>query len=315
MITLLVAQKKFLSHQQTNSRMTKGYVSQDTIRTYDGGLRRFIKYLNDRRVSVLEAVTADHVKGYLASLREDGLQATSVALQRVILRSFFHWANDHYTNITDVSKDVQKIRVEHREAKHLDGNQIESLLAFLWKDRKSKRRNAMLFELMIRTGARVGEITGMNLDAVQLSPQCIEISLLGKGNKQRSLSIPLLPDGQPGSAEIRRFHGRLEEYFGRRRRWRVKEGHQRALFLSNSGHRIRPRNIQAAFKYYVKRLNLTGFTPHSLRHSHVTNLLQKGVDVATIAKMVGHSSPTVTLSIYSHTDPHQMKEASTKAFI
>ena len=271
MINISAAVKKFLSHHNASSRLSKGYVSKDTVRTYTHGLQQFCVHIESQGISNLEDVTRDHLTNHLAGLRQNGLSARSVALRRAILGSLFKWASQNYKHLQNVVRDVDRIRLDRQEAKHLNGGQQESLLAFLWKDKKSKKRDALIFELMLRTGLRVSEVAGLNIRSLRLSPQGVELSVLGKGNKQREILIPLIAEGEPGATEIQRFYKRLEEYLGRRRRIRPNEGNEEALFLTNYGFRIRPRNIQSAFEYCAKRLNLDGVTPHALRHTFATS--------------------------------------------
>lgn len=310
MIDFFTARRKFLSHLRSRSELTKGYASPDTQRTYDQGLARFQNHLVHLGIEGLERVTAEHIREHLSTLRQKGLAAATVALQRTILGSFFGWASKNYKHIADIAADVEAIRPDASESPHMTWQQVSNLLNYLWKDRKARKRDALLFELAAHTGARVSEISRLDLTSVMLTDTEVIFKLLGKGNKPRAITIPLAPE----SSAAQRFKKHIEEYLRRRARWRCSERDRTALFLTNAGNRIRPRNIQAAFDYYRKRLHLEAFTPHSLRHAYVTRLLQQGADAATVAKLAGHASPQITLTVYAHTDERRMKEASASAF-
>jgi len=312
MIEFSTAQEKFLAHLQSKSKITKGYVSDDTQRTYRRGLECFWVYITQAGAPGLERVSPDHMRAYLESLRDRSQAPATIALQRVILKSFFKWASGCYKHIDDITQDIEGVRPNRSESPHMTWVQVSSLLDYLWKDAKARKRDAILFEILARTGARVAEAAHLDLDSVAITDTTIEISLLGKGNKHRAITLQSSP-GDP-SEGIARFRSRLEEYLRKRARRPAAPGHEEALFLTNLGNRIRPRNIQAAFDYYRQHLNLQAFTPHSLRHAYITRLLQLGVDVATVAKLAGHSSPNITLSVYAHTDPGRLLTAAAKAF-
>jgi site-specific recombinase XerD len=308
MINFSTAQEKFLSHLQSSSKVSKGYISPDTQRTYRRGLEDLAQHLLALGIDRLERVATEHLRSYLEALRDRGQAPATVALRRTIVASFFKWADSNYKHLEDVTKGLERTTLPRKEAAHMSWQQVLSLLDYLWRDRKARKRDALLFELLARTGARVAEASKTNLGDLTISDTQIALSLIGKGNKPRLISLQVSTDG------IARFKSRLEDYLRRRLKRHASLGHEQALFLTNMGNRIRPRNIQAAFDYYRYRLNLQGFTPHSLRHAYLTHLLQQGVDVVTVSKLAGHSSPNITLSVYAHTDPDRLAAAAAKAF-
>lgn len=308
MIKFSTAQEKFLSHLQSSSKVAKGYISPDTQRTYRRGLEDLERHLTALGIDRLERVTTEHLRSYLEALRDRKHAPATVALRRTIAASFFHWASSYYKHLEDISKELERAVLPKREAAHMSWQQVLSLLDYLGRDKKARKRDALLFELLARTGARVAEASRLNLGDLAISDMQITLSLLGKGNKPRLIALQVSSDG------ITRFRARLEDYLRKRLKRQASPGHEQALFITNMGNRIRPRNIQAAFDYYRFRLNLQGFTPHSLRHAYLTHLLQQGVDVVTVSKLAGHSSPNITLSVYAHTDPARLSAAAAKAF-
>jgi site-specific recombinase XerD len=315
MIEFSIAARKFLSHQQMAARITKGYTSPNTQRTYGKVFAKFQRYLDAQGKLGLEAITLDVLRSYLGQLREQGLADASISLQRTTLRSFFKWAASNYKHITNQGLELEPVRIRRSEAAHLTREQLSNFLGYLWKDRKARKRDAVLFELMARTGARVSEICSLDMESVRISETAIAITLRGKGNKDRTITIPISPDTEPVSTEIKKFKNKLEDYASRRRRIKAHEPHVSALFLTNYRNRVRPRNIQGAFDYYRRKLNLSAMSPHSLRHTCLTHLLQQGVDIATVSRMAGHASPQVTLNVYAHTDKSKLEEAASKAFV
>lgn len=301
---------QFQESFQTRSKVQKGYVSQNTIKTYNRIWNEFIISLSSSPPPPLEEVTTEQVLSFLEHLRKRGLSSTSVSLYLSCLSSVFKFADRKY-GIPDISRNIGPIRKQPREIKCLTKEQLENFLNFLRKDKKAQKRDLMLFELMMRTGPRVSEISSLNLTNVRITDELISVTYLGKGNKPRTIDIPV----DKHNKEIRRFKRRLEHYLSHyRKSWEVNPGREGAFFLSIRGNRVSIRAIQKAFKYYMKKLNLPDCGVHALRHSFVTNMLAAGTDIATVSKLVGHANPDITYKIYAHTDPEKMKKAMEASF-
>jgi len=317
MVIFSVAAQKFLKDLENRSKISKGYTSERTLDTYGRVLGKFTGHINKGNAESLDLtkITGDEITSFLVEARDEGASDATINLYHSCLSSFYEFCEKNYKNITNIMRFVDRARNIREESKCFTKDEINSLLDYLKKDNKAQKRDYLLFELMIRTGARVSEVSFLNLDSIKTTPISINIRFKGKGNKFRSVEIPLF--GVSGS-EIKvhtGFKRRIEHYLSDdRRKWKVNSGHENAFFLSNLGNRLSINTLQCTFRYYMKKLNLKGFSPHSFRHYFITNMISQGVDIPTVSKIVGHANPQVTMAIYAHSDEEKMKKAMEKAF-
>lgn len=309
MIDIVNIFDEFTEDFRRKSKVAKGYVSQNTIKTYGGKWNEFIIFLSSSPPSPLEKVTEDQVLAFLEQLRQRQLSSASVKLYLSCLSSVFKFAEKKY-GIPDVTSNIEPIKPQTKEIECPSEQEVQILLDFLAGDKKAQKRDYVLFELLVRTGPRVSEISNLNLDDIKITDTVIQVTYLGKGNKKRTIEIPLKRE-----PEIVRFKNSLEFYLSNYRKgWKVNPGSEKAFFLGIRGDRLSSRAIEKVFKFYMKKLKLRDYKVHSLRHFFVTNLLGRGVDVATVAKLVGHANPSITYAIYAHTNPEKIKQAIERAF-
>jgi integrase/recombinase XerC len=163
---------------------------------------------------------------------------------------------------------------------------LESISGSGWMD----RRNLAIFELLYSCGLRISELTGIDVADVDFDPP--QVRVLGKGRKERIVPI--------GSKAEKALNAYLQLRTGV-----VKEG-EPALFLNRFGHRITPRSVQRHMKELLLRAGLSSAsTPHSLRHSFATHLLDNGADMRTIQELLGHVSLSTTQK-YTHVSSERM---------
>jgi site-specific recombinase XerD len=303
-----VAIQKFLKNLAQKSKIRKGYVSETTTETYTGILDKFRAFTEKKELS---EVTQDDVISFLAGVKDQGTAGSTVNLYHSCLSSFYQFAEKEYNDIRNFMPMINRAIVHKEEAKCPTEEEIRALLDYLKKSNKARRRDAIMIEFMLRTGARISEICSLDIDSIALSPISINIRFRGKGNKYREIPIPI----EKGT-ESARFAERLKEYINKyRKTWKITPGNEKAFFLSNHGNRLTDNAIQRTFKYYAKKVNLQEYSAHATRHYFATRLISQGVDIPTVSKLLGHSSPQVTMSIYAHTDTGKMEKGMKKVFV
>lgn len=315
MIIFSVAVDKFLKDLSNRAKITKGYVADKTIQTYGRILNKLGDYLSQGKPHTLdlEKITNHQIVEFLAKARDENASDATINLYHSTLSSFYEFCEKNYTNTTNLMRFIERARNLRQEANCFAKEEVQNFLDYLSKDKKAQKRDWVLFELMIRTGARVSEICSLDLDAVKITPVFISVRFRGKGNKIRDIEIPLV--GEDAQGKVMSFKSRLQDYLtNSRRKWKAKPGSENSLFLSNQGSRLTVNTLQCVFRYYMRKLNLKDYTIHSLRHYFATNLISQGVDIPTVSKLLGHASPQVTMSIYAHTDAEKIKQALKKAF-
>jgi len=242
-------------------------------------LRRFLEYIKEKNID-LRDITSEDVEDYILSLKNFASSTQRAAnalvsdLYKVLMRSELILTNPILkTDIFIKEKSgIKKVFTEDEMVSFLDS--IGTKTGFGVRDRA-------IFEVMYVTGMRIGEVQNLDLDDIDFSLKEITIRQ-GKGDKDRI--VPL------GSV--------AEEYINqwiKRGRKGVKTS-QKALFINSSNNRLMVGRIRAIFDHYIKLSGLEGkdFTPHSIRHSCATHLLQNGADIRYVQELLGHESIDTT---------------------
>lgn len=309
MISFETAVKEFIKDFEQRCIVRSGYVS-GTSKVYRNILKRFKNYLGLPTPSV-ESITEKEISGFLSELRSLAKSSGSYAVNAFsCLRSFFKFTQKRY-GIPDPTRTIERPKVYSKESNYFTPKEVEKILGYLgelYMGNKIDNRNSVIFELWIRTGPRISEIRHLDLDDIQITDGTITITYLGKGNKERKITTPITP-------KVIGFKNRLEHYITQvRKNWKVKSPNEKAFFLSVLGTRLSQSQIRCSFTNCMKKLGFSGYTPHSLRHSYITNALDAGVDVASVCKIVGHGNPAITHAVYNHSNREKMKQAMVKAF-
>jgi integrase/recombinase XerC len=239
--------------------------------------------------SLLGGVTRTEVRRWLAYLRQERKKVT-VARKISALKGFYAYLSR--CNYLDVNPfaGVRRPGVEARLPGVMDVDGVYHFLESLGGSGWMDRRNLAIFELLYSCGLRISELTGIDVADVDFDPP--QVRVLGKGRKERIVPI--------GSKAMTALHGYLQLRSGI-----VKEG-ESALFLNRFGSRITPRSVQRHMKELLLRAGLSSAsTPHSLRHSFATHLLDNGADLRTIQELLGHVSLSTTQK-YTHVSSERL---------
>jgi integrase/recombinase XerD len=280
-------------------------LSENTLRSYRRDLDRYLAYLAGRGIGGLDEVTEPIVAEFLAVLRagEDGyppLAASSAARALVAARGLHRFAVRDGQLTTDVAHHVHPPAPPRRLPKALPLDRVEALIAACPTEELLGVRDRALLELLYSTGARISEAVGLDLDDVDLADRSAVVH--GKGGKQR-----LVPMGRPSVAA-------LEAYLVRSRPALVQRGRGTpALFLNARGSRLSRQSAWQVLRNAAERAGVTEpVSPHTLRHSFATHLLEGGADVRVVQELLGHASVTTT-QVYTLVTVDSLREVYTLA--
>jgi integrase/recombinase XerD len=274
-------------------RIEKG-LSANTLEAYGRDVGRYLAYLEGRKVQGPEQVERANVTAFLALEKKRGLGPSSLAREVSSVKQFHLFlVNEEYTAHLPTS-DLATPRKPQRLPRALSQAEAARLLEQpITADAAGLRDRAML-EMLYATGMRVSELT--SLDTSDLDLEQAEVRVTGKGNKER-----LVPLGATAADCVERY---LK--FGRPRLLGGRS--QRAVFLNQQGGRLSRSGAWRIIKKYAERVGLgEHLTPHTLRHSFATHLLENGADLRYIQELLGHASISTT-QIYTHVSREKIKE-------
>jgi integrase/recombinase XerD len=262
-------------------------IAENTLRSYRRDLRRYADYLGRRGVADLGEVAESDVGEFLATLREGEpghppLAAASAARTLVAVRGLHKFAVLDGMLSTDVAREVHPPAPPRRLPKALPLDRVEQLLEACRLDDPLGVRDRALLELLYSTGARISEAVGLDLDDIDLDTR--SVLLAGKGGKQR-----LVPVGRPAVAAIDAYRVRTRPGLAAKGRGTP------ALFLNARGGRLSRQSAWQVLRSAADRGGVTEpVSPHTLRHSFATHLLEGGADVRVVQELLGHASVTTT---------------------
>jgi len=284
----------------------KGLAS-NTITAYRHDLERFFHYLSINQLE-FDQIKVDDLSLYVAWLRGMGntefkIGQSSIARNVISLRSYYNYlAKEHKLN--NPAANFKPPKIAKRLPKALSIEQILSILNIAGDDLISLRDKAML-ELLYSTGARVSELINLNALDISTTSNNGEVSttvkLKGKGGKERVVPI--------GSFAVKA----VNDYLTRSRPVLLKVSTQRSLFLNQRGGRLSRQSAWNVVAASAKRVGLTEqVTPHSMRHSFATHLLDGGADIRVVQELLGHTSVTTT-QIYTLITIDKLRESYASA--
>lgn len=275
--------------------------SEHTVRSYTADLVQFVAFLTGADEAAAEdPALADRIRGvtpldlraYLAQLRRADYSRATVARKIATLRSFYKFLARQGEVPRNPVKVIRTPRQEKRLPKFLDPADVERLLsAPKGKDLLSLRDAAML-EILYSTGMRVSELVGLDLEDIDPIGEVVRVR--GKGRRER-----LAPLGSYAITALNR-------YLGARAEADVHDA--KAVFINRHGERLNARSVRRKLAKYLAVAGLDPHvSPHTLRHSFATHMLERGADLRAVQELLGHRSLSTT-QIYTHVTAGRMKE-------
>ena len=272
-------------------------VSKNTLQSYERDILQFESYLNEEKLNYAK-ITDEDIKEYLNHLQGIGKKTSSISRSLASIRSFYQYETRVKKVKINPTEGVQAPKVEKHAPCILSSQEVELLLEQPKDvDLKGTRDKAML-EFAYATGMRVTEMISLNVEDVNIDAATV---VCKTGTKQRT--IPL------GSLSLKA----LKEYIEDARPILVRDDEEKALFVNINGRRLTRQGFWKIVKYYKEQAHITkDITPHVLRHSFATHLLQNGADLKSIQTMLGHSDISST-QVYMQFQDDSIKNIYRKA--
>jgi integrase/recombinase XerD len=278
-------------------RVERG-LAQNTILAYGRDLRRFAAFLRKRQRQRLEDVNREDVVDFLSSLYKEKLDSRSVARCLVSIRGFYKFAMLEGTITTDPTENLESPKIRNSLPTYLRVEEIDKLLEAPDLATPIGLRDRAMLEVLYSTGLRVSELLNLRIADIDMRIGCVRC--IGKGDKER-----LVPIGRKAIEAVEQYLERGRPKFARPS---SPPPHNQVLFLTRIGRRLSRVTIWKILHDYGMRLGLRGrLTPHKLRHSFATHLLERGADLRSVQMMLGHADISTT-QIYTHVVEERLKQ-------
>ena len=272
-------------------------LSDNTLQSYRRDIEQYEKYVSDNKINYLK-VTEETILEYMEYLREENKKESTISRSLASIRSFYQYLIRVKKIKKDPTMTIESPKINKRTPNILTSKEVELLLDQPKDvDLKGTRDKAML-EFAYATGMRVTEMISLDIDDVKLD----EGYVVCRG-RSKSRNIPL------GSMSLKA----LKEYTDHAREILLKDDNEKALFVNVNGQRLTRQGFWKIIKFYQEQANITkDITPHTLRHSFATHLLQNGADLKSIQTMLGHSD-ILSTQIYMQFQDETLKNVYRKA--
>ena len=276
--------------------------SEHTVKAYREDLRQAIDFFrrHDRPVDKPTQITSRHVRAYLAWMHQQGYARTTVARRLAALRSWFRFlCRDGHLDANPA--DGLRGPRRHRSLPHLLAESaMERLLSAPDPSTPIGLRDRAILETIYSAGLRVSELTGLDIDDLDLDDGVATIR--GKGKRERLAVL-----GRLARQAIRRWLAARDRWLERLRR------DCNAVFINKNGSRLSSRSVGRLLARYLAQAGLDPKTsPHSLRHSFATHLLDRGADIRTVQELLGHRS-LATTQVYTHVTTRKLQDTYQQA--
>jgi integrase/recombinase XerC len=313
--------KAFLAFLELNRN-----VSPHTVRAYDSDVAQYLAWRAadcGRKISQLQPADLDSssMRAWMAALNRAGQARTTVARKLSGVRAFVHYLRREDVIDNDPTLATVAPRLDRTIPVHLSENEITALLETIDVGTPLGRRDRAMFELFYASGLRLSEVVGVDLEDVDVHARLVRV--LGKGGKERVvpfnhstaeairawmqargqivLGVPHAAAGRAPEPGSRAAHAMRVRAHSRRR-------HREPLFINARGGRITGRSVDRLLRKYVAKCSTRlGISPHALRHSFATHLLQRGADLRGIQELLGHARISTT-ERYTHVNTTQLME-------
>lgn len=281
--------RSFLDYLRLNRN-----ASVHTVRAYESDLSQFAVFLTKHLGRPPETADLDQyaLRGFLADLYRRKNARASASRKLGAVRTFIRYLRREGLMSTDPGVLVGTPKREQKIPAHLAVKEMETLLAVPDTSTETGRRDRAILELFYASGLRLSELVGLDLEDVNLGSRLVRV--LGKGGKQR-----IVPFNRTAAEAIRTYL---------RSRSVNPTGGGNPVFLNYRGGRLSPRSIHRLVRRYVAMCSARfGISPHALRHSFATHLLERGADLRTIQELLGHARLSTTQR-YTHVNAAQLLE-------
>lgn len=273
-------------------------LSANTTESYSRDLKQFEAYVQPLGITNLVHADKTAVMGYLIAMQKKGRSASTLSRHMAAIKAFFRYCLTEGLIAKDPTVNLESPRPQKKLPQILALEEVECLLNIPMKNNRTGLRDKAMLELLYATGLRVTELISLDISNVNLEMGFVRC--FGKGAKER-----IIPLGSIAAKHI-------EEYLHTGRPKLVKKPGETGLFLNHHGKQMTRQGFWKLIKKYANEVGITKeITPHTLRHSFATHLLENGADLRSVQEMLGHSDITTT-QIYTHLTRGKLREVYTK---
>lgn len=263
-----------------------------TIKNYQLDLTDFFKYVSKSNIDFLN-IKNTHVRGYLKYLDTCNLKNTTISRRISALRTFYNYLLEKGLVKSNIFLNVKNPKLEKKLPNYLNYTEIEELLASIDTRTDEGLERRLLIEMFYSTGCRVGEMVNVKISDIDFYNKTIKV--MGKGSKERIVYY-----GDYASKY-------LEDYLKNK----DKKGY---LFTNKRGEKLTIEEVEYIVRDIMKHISIkTHVTPHTLRHTFATHLLNNGADIRTVQELLGHANLSTT-GIYTHVSSDRLKDVYFKTF-
>jgi integrase/recombinase XerD len=266
-------------------------LSRNTIASYRRDLERLVSWLGEERVSLLEA-QPEHLAAHQRSLRSQGLSPRSTARALASIRGLCRYLVETGARADNPAVHLTPPKLWRRLPKVLRESEVEALLAAPDVSKPLGVRDRTMIELLYATGVRVSELTGLDLGQLRLDLGFLLV--FGKGSKER-----VVPVGEAAEEWLARYLGEVRAELAR--------GRHEAVFVNARGGRLTRQGFWKILRAHGRAAGIAELSPHVLRHSFATHLLEHGADLRAVQAMLGHSDISTT-QIYTHIHQQRLRQ-------
>lgn len=277
-------------------------LAENTIVSYRFDLENFNTYLKSSQKDILQVSRLDILK-YLQYLHEEKMAQASVARHLAAVKAFYRFLFAEHHVKSDPTEDLETPKLAKHLPKDLTNEEIQSLLEAPEDFKVIGMRDKAMLELLYATGMRVSELVGLNTTDIDLEAEYVRC--FGKGSKER-----IVPIGQMAIKALKKY---LQDARGiLLRENKLFRNVENILFLNAKGKRLTRQGFWLILKGYAEKIGLNKkITPHMLRHSFATHLLENGADLRVVQEMLGHVD-IATTQIYTHVSKKRLKSVYDK---
>lgn len=285
-----------LEHLQTfiHDLSVERGLSNNTLQAYERDLTSYLLFLKERGLLKVEDAQREDILGFMKKMHDDRRATSTISRNMASIRSFYHYLFRYHFITQDPTQHIETPKLQKKLPHVLSMKEVEMLLQAPDASTPMGQRDRAMLEVLYATGIRVTELVTLLLDDVHLQMEFIKC--MGKGSKERI--IPL------GSMAI----ASLEVYIENARTILDKKNRSPYLFLNRQGKHMSRQGFWKIIKKYALQVNSTkSVTPHTLRHSFATHLLENGADLRAVQEMLGHADISTT-QIYTHVNKKRLKD-------
>ena len=279
--------------------------SPHTVKAYSRDLEAFTEFCDRHYAGAWSWETVDRLglRGFLGELQRRGLSKRSAARALSAVRSLYRYLQENHGVPSNIARAAKVPKLDKRLPTYMDREQTQAL--FAWAEARAEgddfaaTRDLAVLELFYSTGIRLSELSGMNLEDLDLLSD--QAKVRGKGRKER-----IVPVGSRAVLALRRYLNLREKAIAR------PGSDRRAVFVGRLGRRLGPRGIQRAMHTMFDAVGGDNLRVHSLRHTFATHMLDAGADLRAVQELLGHASLSTT-QVYTHTSIERLKKVYNQA--